>query len=32
MDGKCSMNYEAECQALHKEMARSFYERPFHSH
>ena len=27
MDGKCSMNYEAECQALHKEMARLADER-----
>ena len=27
MDGKCSMNYEAECQALHREMARLVDER-----
>ena len=32
MDDKCSIDYEAEGQALHREMARSFYERPFHSH
>lgn len=27
MDDKCSMNYEAECQALRREMARLVDER-----